>query len=74
MTLAKARTLTDYSLNPLLPGAHPLPLPGAALTSEEVEAAMGTSLWGIGWTPSEWAGTGTTLQPAGIPPLAWCFA
>lgn len=28
----------------LLPGAHPLPFPGAALTSEGVEVAMGTSL------------------------------
>lgn len=74
MSLAKARPLTGYSLNCLLPGAHLLPLPGAALTSEEGEVAVGTSLWEIGWTPSEWAGTGTTLQPAGTPPLAWCFA
>lgn len=74
MSLANTRALIGYSLNSLLPGAHPLPLPGAASTSEEVEVAVGTSLWGTGWTPSEWAGTGTTLQPAGTPPLAWCFA
>lgn len=51
-------------------GAHPLPLPRAALTS--VGAAAGASPLGTGWTPSAWAATGTTSLPAVIPPWAWC--
>lgn len=71
--LSKGGVLASYLLNSLFPGAQPLPLPGAALTSEQAEMGTGTSLWEIGWIPSEWAGTGTTLQRAGTPPLAWCF-
>lgn len=72
--VSNGRALTSDLLNSLFPGAHPLPSPGAALTSEQAEVGMGASRWGTGWTPSAWAGTGTTLLLAGIPPLAWCFA
>lgn len=71
--LSKGRDPTGCLLNSLLPGAHPLPSPGAALTSEQAEVGTGTSQWGTGWTPSEWGATGTTSRLAGTPPSAWCF-
>lgn len=41
--LSKGRAPASCLLNSLLSGAHPLPSPGAALTSEQVEVGTGIS-------------------------------
>lgn len=61
-----------FTQGPCAPGARPPPLPGAALTSAGAGLAAGASPWGTGWTPSEWAATGTILPLVVTPRWAWC--
>ena len=69
MPVSPGRPLTQ---GPCVSGVRPLPLPGAALTSEGAGVAARASPWETGWTPSAWAATGTTSLPGVTPPWAWC--